>query len=85
MSYADPLHTVRQAAELLQVQPRGVLVLIANGELRAIDVACHSKPGGKPRWRIRPDDLESFLSHRTRRPDSPKRRRRKQATVTQYF
>jgi len=81
-----PLYTVKQVSELLAIRQHGVLALIRSGELVAADVAIHTGPSGKPRWRISPDDLESFLARRTRRPDPPRRRRRRASTaVTQYF
>ena len=84
ISPARPLLAVKQVAELLGIRQHGVLTLIRSGELPAIDVSLH--PGGRPRWRISADDLETFLARRTRRPDPPRKRRRRASTaVTEYF
>jgi len=81
---ADHALTVRQVAEQLAIGQHGVLALIRSGELRAVDVSQRS--GGRPRWRIMPDDLEAFVSRRTHQPRAPQRRRRRRSThVTEYF
>ena len=80
----DRALTVRDVAALLGIRQHGVLSLIRSGELRGVDVSL--KPGGRPRWRIMPDDLEGFLSRRTLTPAGPRRRaRRRPANVKQYF
>lgn len=80
---ADRALSVREVAELLGVRQHCVLTLIRNGELRAVDISL--KPGGRPRWRIMPDDWDGFLSRRTYQPAAPRRRRRKPTNVKQYF
>ena len=77
-----PALRVKQVAELLGIRQHGVLTLIKSGELSAFDVSL--TPGGKPRWRILPEDLDSFLLRRTKQPPVPRRRRRKTAVKT-YF
>jgi hypothetical protein len=71
------------AAELRFKKVDSVLALIACGALRAIDV---SKPRSKKkRWRIRRDDLETFLWSRTKSPTPAGRRpRRVDPQVTEY-
>jgi excisionase family DNA binding protein len=81
---SDPALTVKEVAALLGIRQHAVLTLIRNGSLRAIDVSL--RQGGKPRWRIMPDDFEGFLARRTHQPAGPRRRRRKQpANITRYF
>lgn len=76
--------SVKQVADLLGIRTRGVLTLIRNGELRALDVSL--EPGGRPRWRILPDDLDAFISRRTHQANPPRPRRRKpKTTVKVYF
>ncbi|MFP4238062.1 helix-turn-helix domain-containing protein [Rhodosalinus sp.] len=52
--------TVREVADLLQVNEVTVRRWIKGGELRAIDI-------GKG-WRIGPDDLDAFLEDHATRP-----------------
>jgi excisionase family DNA binding protein len=52
--------TVREVADLLQVNEVTVRRWIKDGELRAIDI-------GKG-WRIGPDDLDAFLEDHATRP-----------------
>ncbi|NQT14232.1 MAG: helix-turn-helix domain-containing protein [Planctomycetes bacterium] len=76
-------YKVKRTAELLGIQQHGVLSLIKSGELRAVDVSLTQ--GGRPRWRIMPDDLDGFLLRRTHQTPAPRRRRRKPADVKKYF
>ena len=79
-----PFFSVKQVAQLLAIREHSVLTLIKKGDLRAIDVSM--TPGGKPRWRILPDDLDAFISRRTHQAAPPRSRRRKpKAIVKQYF
>ena len=71
---AEPLLSVKAVATLLGIRTHGVSALIRSGELRAIDVSI--VPGGRPRWRILPDDLDGFIMRRTHQA-SPQRKRRK--------
>lgn len=81
---SDPLLSVKAVATLLGIRTHGVLSLIRSGELRAVDVSLTQ--GGRPRWRILPDDLEGFILRRTHQAPVPRRRRRKPATtVKRYF
>ena len=80
----DRALTVKQVAEQLGVGQHAVLALIRSGDLQAIDVSL--QPGGRPRWRIMPDDLEGFLARRTHQAAAPRRRRRRKPTnVKAYF
>ena len=81
---ADTALTVQQVAQALRIRRHGVLALIKSGELRAVDVSL--KPGGRPRWRVLPDDLDGFLTRRAHQPAIPRRRRRKpRSHVKDYF
>lgn len=62
-----------------------VLGFIKSGELRATNVA--TRAGGKPRWRVRPSDLEAFTAARAAVPQAPvsRRSRRKAGHVVEYF
>jgi len=80
---ADRAHSVKQVAEQLGIRTHGVLSLIRSGELQAVDVSLVK--GGRPRWRIFPDDLEGFIIRRTHQAPTPRRRRRKPTNVKAYF
>lgn len=56
----EQYRTVREIADLLQVNEVTVRRWIKDGELRAIDI-------GKG-WRIGPDDLDAFLEGHATRP-----------------
>ena len=70
----QPFYSVKQVAELLVIRDHGVLSLIRSGEIRALDVSL--QPGGRPRWRILPDDFDSFVSRRTHQASPPRGSRR---------
>ena len=59
------LHSVREVAKMLGgCSPMHVYRLIAAGELRAVDIAT---PGaGRPKTRIRSDDLDEFITRNER-------------------
>ena len=80
---ASALLSVKNVAELLGIRQHAVLTLIHSGQLRAVDLSL--VPGGRRRWRILPADLDDFITRRTHRPATPRRRRRKPTTVKQYF
>jgi excisionase family DNA binding protein len=81
---SDTAFSVRVVAERLGIRQHGVLALIHGGELRAVDVS--PKPGGRPHWRILPEDLDGFLTRRTHQAAPPRRRRRNPRTnVKRYF
>ncbi len=58
----EQYRTVKQVADLLQVNEVTVRRWIKDGELRAIDI-------GKV-WRIGPDDLDAFLEGHATRPSA---------------
>jgi len=81
---APPALRVREVSERLAVKPDVVLAWIRRGELRALDVS--QARGLKPRWRILPGDLASFLASRMATPPAPPvRRRRKDPSVIAFF
>ena len=61
----DRAQSVKQVAAFLGVRQHAVLSLIRSGQLR-VDVALQQ--GGRPRWRIMPDDFEGFLLVEPSRP-----------------
>lgn len=78
--------SVRKAAELLGLRKHDTLLAaIAKGELVAYNVGIGPK---RPTWRISPDDLAAFVEGRRAVPalqSKPKRRKRDDGRVTQYF
>ena len=72
-------------AKELGVSPEKIVGFIKSGELAAIDVSL--RPGvGRPRYRIRQDDWEAFLLRRSVVvTPKPKRRRKRDPNVTEYF
>jgi hypothetical protein len=61
-------------AEHLAVKIDVVLSWIHRGELRAFNA---SEAGGRPRWRIDPEDLQLFIARRTPAVTVPRQRRRR--------
>ena len=58
------LYSVTQVAEILDCSDMHVYRLIAAGELRAADIGT---PGsGRPKSRIRSDDLADYIDRKTR-------------------
>lgn len=83
---SPPFLSVAQVADKLQMRQHAVLALIANGELRAVNVAI--KPNGKkPRWRIMPDDFDGFLLRRMHQAPPPRRRkcRKKFPEIEEFY
>ena len=58
------LYTLEEAGDLLGVSGRTVQRLIADGELRCVDVAATGN-GTRRRLRVRSEDLERFINKRT--------------------
>jgi excisionase family DNA binding protein len=77
--------TAVQVAADLGVNQSKVLGWIHRGELRAINVA--ARLGGRPRWRISREAVDAFLAARTVQPAAapPRRRRRADPEVIQFF
>jgi excisionase family DNA binding protein len=66
--------TPPEIAARLRVDAHKVLGWIRKGDLRAINVS----DGWRPRYRVSPDDLESFLRRREVQPPPPRVARRRQ-------
>jgi excisionase family DNA binding protein len=77
--------TPPEIAKELRVRESKVGSWIKSGQLTAVDVS--ERPGGRPRWRIRRDDLDDFLRRRQSQPPPPKpiRRRRRPEGIIQFF
>ena len=60
------LLTIPQVADELEVAPNTVYKLIAEGGLRAVDMA--TAGARRSKTRVRADDLEAFIEARTREP-----------------
>ncbi|MGD0899210.1 MAG: helix-turn-helix domain-containing protein [Thermoguttaceae bacterium] len=71
-------------AKHLGIKADKVLTWIRSGELRAFNVA--TKQGGRPLWRIKPVDLETFIAKRSTTPPLPKpARSRLPAGVIEFY
>jgi len=66
--------TPPQVGKILGVTADKILAWIANGELKAFNVA--TKDSKRPRWRVSPAELEAFLARRASTPPEPSTRRR---------
>jgi len=77
--------TPPKIAEILGVKPSKVIAWIRVGELAAIDVS--AKRGGRARWRITQSAFDAFQAARSNRSalTKPRRRRRAQAAVIEFF
>ncbi len=62
--------TPPEIAKHLRIKAEKVLTWIRSGELRTFNVA--TKQGGRPLWRVKPDDLETFIAKRSTTPPTPK-------------
>ena len=61
------LHTPAEAAERIRASESHVYRLIADGKLRAVDIA---QPNSrKPKTRVRSDDLDEYIEASTRAPE----------------
>ncbi len=69
-----PMLTPPKLAKRWGVEVTKVLAWIRSGELRAINFA--TKIGRRPRFKVRPEDVEAFEEARTYRPQVPRIRRR---------
>jgi excisionase family DNA binding protein len=78
--------TPKQVGARLAVSEDKVRSWIRSGELPAMDLG--SRPGGRPRYRIDPDDLESFLQRRlvrTQTASTSRRRKRGSDHIIEFF
>jgi hypothetical protein len=71
--------TPPKIAKDLAVRSGKVLGWIRSGELLAINLA--ERPTGRPRYRVKPSDLEAFLNRRTMLPLSRGSSRRASVSV----
>jgi hypothetical protein len=72
-----------QVARLLRVAPDHVLTLIRSGRLKASNL---SLGGDRPRWKVNPADLQSFLDGASNQvPPKPDRRRSIPKPLKQYI
>ena len=80
----EPALTVKEVAELLAVSKRTVLAWIRSGELRAVNCG-RSLRGGKPRWRVTREALQTFELIRTASAPAPRTQRRKREHAVLEF
>jgi hypothetical protein len=78
-----PALRVKDVANRLLVDPHRVLSWIRAGKLPGIDVSGGERK--RPRWRIRPEDLEAFELRERTGPPAPRTRRSKSGWNFQYF
>jgi transposase len=79
-------YSVKQVRERYAVSPHTVLTWIRDGSMTAVNVA--RRPGGKPRWRITPEALQTFELLRSAQPVEVKprrRRKRESANVVEFY
>jgi hypothetical protein len=75
--------TPPEIAARWRVSEDKILNLIRTGRLRAFDVA---SPGStRPRWRVPLDALLAFEAGRTPAASAPKKRKRREAGVIEFF
>ncbi|QDT39232.1 helix-turn-helix domain-containing protein [Stratiformator vulcanicus] len=79
----DKLLTTAEVAERLGIRQHSVVDLINSDQLRGIDVSL--KPGGRPTWRVHPDDLEGFIARRTKKQRPARKRRKRNPAVREYY
>lgn len=74
-----------EISKMMRVSITKILGDIANGSLRAINMA--SAGCQRPRWKILPVDLEIYLSRRSNSPiaKAPQLRRKKNEHVIDFF
>lgn len=84
MSDGHEVLTPPELARRWRCAPAKPIKLIQLGELDAFNVALD--PTGRPQWRIPLSAVEAFERSRSVRPTpKPRRRRRNQQTITEYF
>ncbi len=64
--------TVPEVAKFLRVRPDKILSWIRSGRLRGYNVA--ERENGRPKYRVNPDDLQSFMQQRAVTQPAPKGR-----------
>ena len=75
--------TPPEIAKRLGIKADKVLTWIRSGELRAFNVA--TKQSGRPLWRIRLADLESWIATRTNRKPQPRFKPRRLPPIKLYY
>ena len=74
---------VPAVAKLWVCSPEKVHGLIKSGALRAVDIS--DTPGtGRPKWRIRPEDLEQFVRSRSNSPPPPRPKKKRTREFKRY-
>jgi transposase len=77
-------YAIKDLCERFAVGEHTVLAWIRRGELKAIDVSRNQ--GGRPKWRITPEALETFEQLRTTTPSPSKTQRKKRpADVIEFY
>jgi excisionase family DNA binding protein len=76
--------TPPEVAHQLHVKPSKVITWIRSGRLRAVDLSDGPK---RPRFRIKPADLDAFLATKEALPAPPvvRRRRRADAATIEFY
>jgi excisionase family DNA binding protein len=77
--------SVTEVAKFLRVRPHKVLAWIHSGQLHAFNVAAN--PGGRPKYRIDPEELTAFTTRRSEVPPTsarPKRTIRRLPEITEW-
>ena len=83
MSLLPLTYSPRQVAESYGASVDTIRDWIASGKLTALNVGSGSV---KPRWRIRPCDIEAFERSRLSKPATkPTRRRKQDPSITEFF
>lgn len=77
--------TPPELAKILKVKPEKIHGFIDSGELAAVNMA--SAGSKRPRWRIMPEDVETFLQKRANKPleRQPIKRKKKLPPLTGRF
>ena len=86
MTHTAPTwRTPPQLAREIGCDPETVISWIRRGELAAVNLASDQR--GRPRYKIAPEAVETFLARRAVTPPAPPQRRRKRdtANVIQFF
>lgn len=79
----DPaLLTIADCAKRLAVSEDSVLALVRSGRLRASNIGLGAI---RPRWRVRPSDLETLLDARTAPTPAARRRKQRREAMVEYF
>ena len=86
-SHGAPSVRIADVARSFSCSRDVIAALIKCGDLPAMDISPNrGRPGHRPMWRIRPEDVEAFLASRKSGPETavPKRRRRQDKKVIDF-